>query len=1148
MDNADDDDDLKLAKASLGLLNSLERDVPKLLYKSSPIDSRIKRVHKRVKRRDLDHVVNLIEPFQGDPQLLDARLKTILPPIVDAFLEHLTSSDQRPAAEHVDLQLAVCSLLYTLCKVRGYKIIVGFLNNEPRYLDPVLEALEHYRPEEDNNQTTWHVPYILLLWLGHLLLAPFDLSSISATPSQISASEPEQNLPPLVLRVLRVGMNYLNSPTKAQDAASAMLVRLTIRPDVLSLGLADRWVAEHLPKLAQNASSMHDIYATLGSLRLMVGVASASELSHLVPNIYRTCAAAFDERDSSAVSSNAVAKKLIVKIFRDIAILALRSVATSGPLLRFLQSTDVLEDVIDYLLRSLGDKDTPVRFAAAKAISLIVLELEPEMAHDVIQAVLDTFEEDMPRDVGKIDFSTTNALKWHGLTLALSHTLFKRSASVGQLPDILNALIAALQYQQRTATGSTLGTNVRDAANFGIWSLARRYVTAELLPVPVEALHFVQRSKRASDQTSIIQYLGIQLILSACLDPAGNIRRGSSAALQELVGRHPDQIHQGISLVQIVDYLAVSLRSRAMIDVANRAATLSPRYWRALLDGMLGWRGLGSVDVSSREAAAISIAKLIGPAETQTTVLQLVGQKLSACSSRDVEALHGLSLVTAETAERALQRGDEHIQSLMTALPRLFLQVSKLQEAMQDFSPRTLRSNLSATIARYATALYKSMMHSLSHATGDTLLNDLDTIVDKLLSRHEDTILATVPDLVRAMLALKRARSLPLACIGAQTLCKRIASDGATSTMHSAGRAIALGALASFFETSGIHSDKALNAATTLASLLHAMNVESRVIGVKSLQLMIEGAPGDASMSSEMAGVIFRGVQHGLNDYTIDERGDVGSLVRLQCISCASAIFGSKAFSEHTVLLDNLKAEVYRLSLEKLDRIRLSAAQCRAQHFGLGVRPTDVASISSRSYFEAAIIPTSTSHPAQAILAGLVSCAGVGSEPVLQASREVFVTYLFSLSTADLEAQISTYTTILRSTLDDLTRSHPALELLAFLLDMQVSQRLTHSQTFKWRNLLSLVQKSHHKSNDIPKILAAVHVYVGLAHVPSIRGEVLKKLISMLRTNPYPRVRIAVAEALWTITKDEEMMNVDWAKPAKENAGIIERLGKYVPV
>lgn len=69
MDNADEDDDIKLAKASIGLLNSLEQDIPKLLYKSALTGTRSKRVHTRVKRRHLDHVVNLVRYSHLPPKM-----------------------------------------------------------------------------------------------------------------------------------------------------------------------------------------------------------------------------------------------------------------------------------------------------------------------------------------------------------------------------------------------------------------------------------------------------------------------------------------------------------------------------------------------------------------------------------------------------------------------------------------------------------------------------------------------------------------------------------------------------------------------------------------------------------------------------------------------------------------------------------------------------------------------------------------------------------------------------------------------------------------------------------------------------------------------------------------------------------------------
>jgi len=106
----------------------------------------------------------------------------------------------------------------------------------------------------------------------------------------------------------------------------------------------------------------------------------------------------------------------------------------------------------------------------------------------------------------------------------------------------------------------------------------------------------------------------------------------------------------------------------------------------------------------------------------------------------------------------------------------------------------------------------------------------------------------------------------------------------------------------------------------------------------------------------------------------------------------------------------------------------------------------------------------------------------------------------------------------------------PLLELLAFLLDMQILQRLitttfkyvsgtkrepplqnpfplnTSSNKPRWRTVISFVQKSHYKSNSIPKLHAALATYRGLADIAAIRDDVLAKVTSML-LHPFPKVR-----------------------------------------
>ena len=1073
-----------------------------------------------------------------------------MPPIVEAYIEYLQSPLNAEPKGHVDFQSAVCILLYTLCKVRGSNVIVGFLNNEPRYLEPVLDRLEDVLTTGEDIQAAWQVPYVLLLWLSHLLLTPFDLASISDRPGStdgIDGIELPADLPPAVTRILYVGLKYLPASTKAQDAASKLLVRLVTRPDMQKLQLAGAIVSSALLLFQDGSADVSvTIYERLGPLRFLAGIAASVEVPYLVPDIYRTCVR-LSEDDKSSVASNAVAKKLMVKILRNTATLSLRSKATQGPLSSFLETTSVLEDVIDHLLRSLGDRDTPVRYAAAKAISLVILELDSGMGHEVIQAILDAFKEDMLQHSERFDFRSVNALKWHGLTLALAHTLFKRSASPEQLPNIFNALVLALQFEQRTATGSSLGTNVRDAANFGVWSLSRRYTTDELLSVDTSA---IRELGFASKQGSVIQSLATELIISACLDPAGNIRRGSSAALQELIGRHPNQVRHGIELVQIVDYQTVGLRRRAMVDVVSRAAQLHRQYWSALRNGLLAWRGLGSADVPSREAAAASLAQLATlDSDAGVVVLAIVLNLLQVTPENELEMLHGLVLSLACLLEALVQLAGLHIpgkpqhRSCITFEPLTALGV--LLISMRDFTPRLLRSELPSATARFLAALcqLRLTVDPDERIFLESHFNTIDVLTEGLLARHEDTIKQNVPSLVRSLLVVKHKAGVPLGSMGAQTLCKKVSADGSKSTLHGACRGIALGALAPMYGE-GLSGEKALAAVESLTRLTSAMNVDWRIIAVKALQLAVEAVKEGDTVEYRILEFIVNAVHQTLNDYTIDERGDVGSLVRLQAIACTTCIFARDTLRKQTGTVQILEADILRLSLEKLDRVRLAAAQCRSLYLGFKVNPTDVGSISSDEYFSEALAPLGSEEAAwmqTALLQGCISCAGISAEPLLQAARSALVQLLNKTTTEQLVNLMSLFSSILKSMLIESGSMQQALELLAFVFDMQILQRLADSD-FKWRNLLSTVQKSHHKSNDIPKILAAVHVYRGLVDIPPIRDEVLKKLVSMLKTNPYPRVRLGVAETLSTVIADPRLKERNWTESASWNKDLIGQL------
>ena len=586
--------------------------------------------------------------------------------------------------EVIPLPRAVCKILYTLCKVRGEKVILQFLNNEPKYLEPMLTAYRAWNQPtmniKDGKRTNsgpmaWEERYIMLLWLSHLMLTPFDLSSISSPSSAIESEKItfQINLPPdvpaLTRRVIHVSLKHLESANKEREAARALLVRLLIRPDMLSLGLLDSFVHWALSSLESGNGITKTVYSHIGILSFLAGLVTSASEDAIAPSLGSIfqCIQRINADQSplsKAITSSALARKIIIKLLRAIMILTIPSgqnVSSKHPGL----PANGLEDVIEHLLNSLADKDTPVRYAASKALSVIAVKLEPAMAAEVVEAVVGSLEENLLwEDITagqlvpnnelqrltsgslKRNLTAVNPLRWQGLVLTLSHLLYRRSPPPEQLPSILNTLIIALGFEQRSSVGSSVGTNVRDAACFGIWALARRYTTQELSKIETTSIRAANSNGRS---ISVLQVLANQIIVAAALDSSGNIRRGASAALQELIGRHPDAIIEGIALVQVVDYHAVALRSKAVQEVAVGASVLDPWYWDAIFEGLLGWRGVGSPDAPSRRLAATAIG-LMAASRTADVIgltLDRVRTSLNRISTHQVEERHGLLLALA---------------------------------------------------------------------------------------------------------------------------------------------------------------------------------------------------------------------------------------------------------------------------------------------------------------------------------------------------------------------------------------------------------------------------------------------------------------------------------------------------------------------
>ena len=164
-----------------------------------------------------------------------------------------------------------------------------------------------------------------------------------------------------------------------------------------------------------------------------------------------------------------------------------------------------IEEIIEQLLFGLKDKDTIVRWSSAKGIGRIANRLPKDMAEDVLTSIVDLFtfvEEDSA---------------WHGACLAIAE-LGRRGLLLPQQLSVVVPIVAkALIYDKKIGNYS-LGRNVRDAACYVCWSLARAFEPHIIKPY--------------------VNEIASALLIVTVFDREVNCRRAASAAFQGLQTRN----------------------------------------------------------------------------------------------------------------------------------------------------------------------------------------------------------------------------------------------------------------------------------------------------------------------------------------------------------------------------------------------------------------------------------------------------------------------------------------------------------------------------------------------------------------------------------------------------------------------------------
>lgn len=418
------------------------------------------------KDKQLNQLRTILDEYQEQSYLLDPHLEAmVLPPV--RILQAAVKGQGSQLRLDPRLQ-GIARLLYLYTKVRGYKTIVRFFPHEVADVVPTIAALGQFCgqavSEDYDPSASWEVRYILLLWLSLVCMIPFDLDRFGSSKGLGTADQ-----------IVSICKSYLDTPGKEREAAAVVLGNLFQRKDTSKthLPIFIDWSAEQL-----SASSRPSPFMATGILQTLcevVKLATPDIVLPLLPRIQRILSLGdYEEKDSETLQklrANSLVNKYRSKLAARMGLKVLRprrngrgvvrrqlggqaeaNSSTTPSLGSDADDADVPESIDGYiaqLLNGLQDKDTVVRYSAAKGLARICERLPGTFIDQVAEAVVDLFRINVlpvPTKTSKSedgiltksveeDLSAVSEHTWQGACLALAEMVRRGLIAEVELSD-----------------------------------------------------------------------------------------------------------------------------------------------------------------------------------------------------------------------------------------------------------------------------------------------------------------------------------------------------------------------------------------------------------------------------------------------------------------------------------------------------------------------------------------------------------------------------------------------------------------------------------------------------------------------------------------------------------------------------------------
>ncbi|XP_064531752.1 tubulin-specific chaperone D [Pseudopipra pipra] len=1079
----------------------------------------------------VERFVGIMDKYQEQPHLLDHHLEGMM----NSLLDIARDKGSPPPLVHLAFKF-----LYIITKVRGYKRFLPLFPHEVRDLQPVLDMLAEQNPRDSE---TWETRYMLLLWLSMICLIPFDLARFDGN----LVSEGGKARQPTMDRILEVAKCYLVVSDKARDAAAVLVSKFIVRPDVRQSRMAEflDWVLSMLSR--SSSQTMEGTVIVNGMLQALAQLFKHGKREDCLP--YAVTVLECLDKCKLSESNQMVLRKLGMKLVQRLGLTFVKPKVAKWRYQRGCRSLaanlqaqgavvqnqkreaaaeadddeeyDIpaeIENVVEQLLVGLKDKDTIVRWSAAKGIGRITGRLPKELADDVIGSLLDCFSFQ----------ETDNA--WHGGCLALAELGRRGLLLPSRISDVVPVMLKALTYDEKRGACS-VGSNVRDAACYVCWAFARAYEPTELIP--------------------FISHISSALVIAAVFDRDVNCRRAASAAFQENVGRQGTFPH-GIDILTAADYFAVGNRVNCYLTISVYIAGF-PEYTQPMIDHLVNMK-INHWDSVIRELSTKALHN-ITPRAPKYMANVVLPRLLPLSVGSDLHTRHGAILACAEITHALCKLAQENNRSVTYYFSEKSLE--GLKQIHQELCSRQLYRGLGGELMRPAVCtLIEKLSLSKMPFRGDPIIGGWQWLINDSL-RH----LTLVSSGARQHIKESAVSALAALCnefyineegeadpaLQDELVTQYVSELQNTEEMIRCGFSRALGALPRFLLKGRLQQVLEGLKKVTLISPEDVSFAESRRDALIAIAKVCQtvGVKGEGSREEfvcrDNVDEIYSTLLNGVTDYTTDSRGDVGGWVREAAMT---------SLMEVTLLLVQNEAELINASIcrqimcwlaqqsaEKIDKFRAHAGSVflTLLHFDHPPVPhiphrQELERIFPRSEKEtlnwnaaSEAFPRITQLLALPtyqyfVLLGLSVSVGGLTETTLRYSAQSLFDYMKKIQ-GDPSALESFCETLLKVFEDNLRNdrvSVPLLTMLDQLLANGCFDTFTEQENHPFPvKLFTLCKEEIKRSKDIRKLRSSIGVFCGLIQFQGDMREKVFFQLFLLLCHPFPIIRKTTASQVY---------------------------------